>query len=477
MKTNHPTNKTTRRRFLGTTTTAALAFQVVPGHVLGLHGATSPNEKVRVVGIGVGGQGSHDLSEIHKTGQADIVALCDVDWRQARGTFDRFPAAKRYKDFRQMLEEQSGCDAVVVATPDHVHAVASLAALQRGKHVYCEKPLTHDVAEARRVATVARAKKVATQMGNQGQASEDTRRLCELVWSGAIGRVREAHVWTDRPSQGLFKEYWPQGVERPKETPEVPADLDWNLWLGPAPERPYHPIYVPFRWRGWWDFGTGALGDIGCHAFDPVFRALKIGSPVVYPEKMTWDDSLVARAVHPVSVQASSSRVNQETFPLASTVTYEFEARGDAPSLKVVWYDGGLRPPRPAGLPDHETMGDNGRLLVGEDGFILGTKVFPESRRREIGDVPKMLARSPGHYREFVDACRGGRPGGSNFDWAGPLAEIVLLGNVALRVQLREILTTTKLQWDPAKFEFTNVSEANAFLRRQYRTTAGEWSV
>jgi hypothetical protein len=289
------------------------------------------------------------------------------------------------------------------------------------------------------------------------------------VWAGAIGKVREAHVWTDRPSQGLFNEYWPQGVSRPTDTPPVPEGLDWDLWLGPAPARPYHPAYVPFRWRGWWDFGTGALGDIGCHALDPVFRACRLGSPVVYPEKLTFDGSAVARSVHPVSVQAASSRVNKETFPLASMVTYEFGPRGAEPAMKVVWYDGGLRPPRPEGLPEGEVMGDNGRLLIGTEGFILGGRLFPESRRKDFGEPQQRLDRSPGHYAEWVEACRGGRPGGSNFDWAGPLAEIVLLGNVALRVQLREILTTTKLLWDPTKLEISNIAEANALLRREYR--------
>jgi predicted dehydrogenase len=249
----------------------------------------------------------------------------------------------------------------------------------------------------------------------------------------------------------------------------VPDTLAWDLWLGPAPARPYHPAYAPFKWRGWWDFGTGALGDIGCHALDPVFRALKLGSPVVYRERLNWDDAEVARSVHPVSVQASSTRVNKETFPLGSMITYEFPATAERPEIKVVWYDGGLRPPRPQGLPENENMGDNGRLIVGENGFILGNRLFPESRRRDVGEVPETIWRSGGHYLEWVEACKGGRPAGSNFDWAGPLAEIVLLGNVALRVGLREILTTTKLMWDPVKLQISNVSEANAFLRREYR--------
>src|SRR2546427_3702745 len=238
-----------------------------------------------------------------------------------------------------------------------------MAAIKLGKHVYCEKPLTHTAWEARQLARAAREHKVATQMGNQGQASDETRHLCELIWSDAIGPVREVHIWTDRPSNGLFDIYWPQGVDRPKDSPATPDTLDWDLWLGPAPSRPYHPAYLPFKWRGWWDFGTGALGDIGCHAFDPVFRALKLGAPT--------------------SVEASSTRVNQETFPLASMVTYEFPARGDMPPVKLVWSDGGMRPQRPEELEEGKEMGATGALLVGDRGKILSQRmayrIIPEA--------------------------------------------------------------------------------------------------
>ncbi len=282
--------------------------------------------------------------------------------------------------------------------------------------------------------------------------------------------MREAHVWTDRPSRGLFDEYWPQGVGRPSDKPRVPDTLDWDLWLGPAPERPFHPTYLPFRWRGWWDFGTGALGDIGCHALDPIFRALKLGAPL--------------------SVQGSSTRVNEETFPLGSMVTYQFgprtaekqannnHVRGlsgadagavDLPACKVVWYDGGLRPPRPAALPEGAPMGDNGRLLVGDKGFILGEKAYVDGRLLNAGAIATTIPASPGHYREWIDACKGGSACGAFFDWAGPLAESVLLGNVVLRTQLRDDLTLCKLTWDPSQFKFTSHEEANKFLRRDYR--------
>ncbi|MCX7872542.1 MAG: Gfo/Idh/MocA family oxidoreductase [Verrucomicrobiae bacterium] len=446
MKDEKVSNVISRRQFVKGLAIGAAAVQIVPGHILGLNGQTPPSQKLNIAGIGIGGQGRADLDNM---ASENIVALCDVDWSYASGTFKKYPNAKKYKDFRKMLDEQKDIDAVVVATPDHLHAFAAMYAINNGKHVYCEKPLTHSVWEARQLAKAAREKKLATQMGNQGQASEETRRLCEFVWDGAIGNVYEAHIWTDRPSNGLFKEYWPQGVEKPKETPPVPPELDWDLWIGPAPMRAYHPIYHPFRWRGWWDFGTGALGDIGCHAFDPVFRALKLG--------------------HPLTIEASSSRVNEETFPVASMVTYHFPARGSMPPLKLVWYDGGLRPPRPEGLDDGHVMGTNGRLLIGDKGFILGNRVYPEKRRKEYQEPQKTIPRSPGHYQEWILACKGGKPAGSNFDWAGPLTEVVLLGNIALRLQLREELTRCKLEWDAEKFEFKNLPEANKFIRREYR--------
>lgn len=435
---------------MGGAAIASAAFTIVPGHVLGLNGATPPSQKLNIAGIGVGGQGARDIDQLKSE---NIVALCDVDWDRAAGTFKRYPKAKPYKDFRRMLQDQKDIDAVVVATPDHMHAFASMMAIQLGKHVYCEKPLTHSVWEARQLSKAAREKQVATQMGNQGQASEGRRRLSELVWDGAIGAVREAHIWTDRPSNGLFNEYWPQGLQRPSDTPPVPDTLAWDLWLGPAPYRPYHPAYAPFRWRGWWDFGTGALGDIGCHSFDPIFRALKLG--------------------HPTSVEASSTRVNQETYPLASMVTYEFPARGDLPPVTLTWYDGGLRPPRPSELEEGKEMGATGALLIGDKGKILSQRgryqLIPESKMQEYGEPPRKLPRSVGHYQEWIDACKGGEPGGSNFDWAGPLTEVVLLGNVALRFQLREALTQRKLLWDGPAMRFTNLPEANQFLRRDYR--------
>jgi predicted dehydrogenase len=439
-----------RRRFLFRTGLGIAGFQVLPGNIVGLGGASSANEKLNLAGIGLGGQGSHDIGQFKNE---NIVALCDVDSAHAANVFKQFPNAKRYTDFRQMLDREKKIDGVVVATPDHLHAFASMHAIKMGKHVYCEKPLTHSVWEARQIATAARSHKVATQMGNQGQASEGTRRLQEYILDDAIGPVTEVHIWTDRPSNGLFNEYWPQGVSRPKETPSVPETLDWDLWVGPAPRRPYHPAYVPFKWRGWWDFGTGALGDIGCHSFDPVFRALKLGAPL--------------------SVEATSTRVNEETYPLASTVIYRFGARGQMPPVKLTWYDGGLRPSRLEELEEGRAMPVTGTLLVGSKGKIIGERygyrLLPKALDEKYGDPPRKLSRSQGHYQEWVDACKGGGPAGSNFAWAGPLTETVLLGNVALRLKMREEMTKKRLLWDAQNLRFTNSEAANQFLRREYR--------
>ena len=438
--------KMSRRNFMGTAGAAA-ALTIVPRNVLGGRRHVPPSEKLNIAGVGVGGQGGGDINAVSSQ---NIVALCDVDWGRAGGTFRRHPNARKYKDFRKMLDkEDKNIDAVVVAAPDHIHAVASMAAIKRGKHVYCEKPLTHSVYEAREVARAAREAGVATQMGNQGQASEGTRLMCEYIWAGAIGPVREVHVWTDRPLRGLSDVYWPQGVGRPEDMPPVPDTLDWDLWLGPAPERPYHPCYAPFKWRGWWDFGTGALGDIGCHSIDPIWRALKLEAPV--------------------TVEAACTLVNKETYPVASRVTYQFGTRGDMPPVKLHWYDGGMRPPRPDELDEGQQFGEGGTLFVGDKGKMLGHTVIPESRRKEFGAPPKVLERSPGHHQEWIDACKGGKPAGSNFDHAGPLAEAVLLGNVALRADLKPKLTRTRLHWDSENFKITNMPEANQYLKRDYR--------
>ena len=333
-----------RRAFIGGTAAAA-AISIVPRDVLGGPGRTAPSQKLNIAGIGVGGQGQWDLENVSSE---NIIALCDVDQARAQDTFKRYPKARRYRDFRVMLEKEKQIDAVVVATPDHVHAVATMTAIKMGKHVYCEKPLTRTVYEARAIAEAARKAGVATQMGNQGMAFEGNRLINEWLWDGAIGDVREVHAWSDRPTHN-GELFWAQGVDRPKETPPVPSTLDWDLWLGPAPYRPYHPAYAPFAWRGWWDFGSGGLGDMGIHNLAPVFSALKLGAPT--------------------SVHASSTLVKKETLPLASVVHYQFDARDGMPPVKLHWYDGGMLPPRPDELEDDREMSrEDGLVFVGDKG-------------------------------------------------------------------------------------------------------------
>lgn len=446
---NIPNPSTNRRQFIRQSAALA-AFTIVPRHVLG-NGPTPPSEKLNIACVGVGGKGFSDAESV---ASQNIVAICDVDDQCAARAFSRFPDAKRYRDWRTMLDKEPLIDAVMVATPDHCHALIALAALKRGKHVYCQKPLTHTVEEAQLLAAAAAETKLATQMGNQGHASEATARIQEIIADGAIGPVREVHVWTDRPMNGMFGEYWPQGVSRPGDTPAVPGHLDWDLWLGPAPMRPYHGAYHPFRWRGWWDFGTGALGDIGCHAMDSVFRALKLD--------------------YPVSLQAACSRVNKETYPLASMVTYRFPARGQMPPVTLTWYDGGLKPPRPEELEPGRQLGDGGTLYFGDKGKILDGHIIPESKMRDYSPPPKTLSRSIGHYEEWLAACKTGSPTGSNFVFAGRLTEVVMMGNIALRVDLREQLSRQTLQWDAAAKQFSNLPEANAFLKKPYRPG---WSI
>lgn len=438
-----------RRKLMGRGAAAA-AFTIVPRHVLGGTRHIAPSEKLNIAGIGVGGRGGDDLQGVESE---NIVALCDVDWQSAAGAFRRYPHARRYRDFREMLDtEGDAIDAVVVATPDHVHAVASMAAIGKGKHVYCEKPLTRTVYEARALAQAAREAKVATQMGNQGMAFEGNRLIKEWLWDGAIGPVREVHVWSDRPThQGKLPLWWAQGIERPQETPPVPDHLDWDLWLGPAPQRPYHPAYVPFRWRGWWDFGSGGLGDMGIHNLAPVFSALKLGAPT--------------------SVHASSTPVYEETLPVASTVHYEFPARGDLPAVTVHWYDGGLISARPPELEDdRELPREDGLIFVGEEGTMLVTgwggnspRLIPESRMRAYTRPPKSLPRSIGHHAEWIKACKEGTPTESGFDIAGPMTEAVLLGTVCVRTGGHKLL------WNSESMKITNRPEANPYLHYTYR--------
>lgn len=439
--------KLTRRSFIAKSSAIA-AFSVVPRHVIGGPGQVPPSEKLNIACVGIGGKGAMDADLVS---HENIVALCDVDLagRKTPQVIEKFPRAKVYQDYRVMLDKQNDIDAVMIATPDHTHAVISMEAMRRGKHVYTQKPLTHTIYEAQALAEAARKYKVATQMGNQGQAEELPRRLREMIWDGAIGPVHEVHIWTDRPNKGLTDVFWPQGISRPKDTPDVPKALDWDLWLGPAPVRPYNPAYHPFKWRGWWDFGTGALGDIGCHRMDPVFRALKLG--------------------YPTTVHAVSTLVNKETYPSGSIVTYEFPSREGMPPVTLKWYDGGLKPSRPEGFPDGLNLEDNNILYVGDRGMILGNRIIPESLRRSYAPPEPTIPSSPGHYQEWINACKGGPAAGSNFDWAGPLTEVVLMGNIALRMDMKEKMDRYKLIWDAKTKQFSNIPEANQYLHKSYR--------
>jgi len=411
-------------------------FTIVPSRIF----AEPPSNKLNIAGIGVGGQGGGDINNVSSE---NIVALCDVDEERAGGTFKKFPNAKVYKDFRVMLDKEAkNIDAVVIGTPDHVHAPAAIRAMKMGKHVYVEKPMAHTIREAREMTKVAREMKVVTQMGNQGHAGEGLRLTYEFIHAGAIGPVREVHVWSDRP-------IWPQGIERPKDEQSVPPTLDWDLWLGPAPQRPYHKAYVPFNWRGWWDFGCGAMGDMAVHNADPAFFCLDLDAPS--------------------AAEAETSGVNNETFPKWQIITYYFPAKGDRPEVKVVWYDGKKMPPEPAELEGRQ-LGDNGILFVGDKGKILcggwsgPPRLLPESRMKEYQRPEKTLPRSPGHHREWIIACKERDPKKAlaGFDYSGPFTESLLVGNLAVRLG-------RKIQWDSKNMKAVNEPEADKYINKQYR--------
>ena len=429
----------TRRGFLGSAAAAA-GVTIVSPRVLGGQEGQAPAEKLNIACVGVGGRAE---AHVNAAGdQHNLVAICDVDKGRLGVQAGKHPKAKTYTDYRRMFDEVAKeVDAVFVATPDHHHAAATMAALRLGKHVYCEKPLTHSVWEARQVTEAARRAKVATQMGNQGFSKEGTRLLAEWVAAGAIGKVTEAHLWTDRP-------IWPQGLEERPRTKPIPASLDWDLWIGPAPWRDYHDLLHPFAWRGWWDFGCGALGDMGCHGMAPVFFALKLG--------------------YPTAVEAETSGVLKESAPAWSIVRYEFPARGDMPPVKLTWYDGKKKPPRPEDLEEDRQLGDSGTLLVGDKGKLMvvddNPRIIPEAKMREFKRPPKTLPRIPAgdHQKDWFTACKGGRPACSNFDFSGPLTEAVLAGNVAIRAGKR-------LEWDGPGIKAANAPEADAFIRREYR--------
>jgi predicted dehydrogenase len=440
--------KSTRRNFIKKTAIAGAAFSVVPSHVVSGLGYRAPSDTMNIVGIGVGGKGHANLLAMRPE---NIIGLCDVDWKYSAPRFKDFKNAKKYWDWRVMFDELGdSMDAVMVATADHTHAIMAATALAMGKHVYCQKPLTHSIYESRLLTRLARKHRVATQMGNQGNSGYGVRKLCEWIWNGEIGEVREVHTWTNRP-------IWPQGLQRPTQKMTPPDTLNWDLFIGPAPERPFHEIYHPWNWRGWWDFGTGAFGDMACHIIDPVYQALKLG----YPD----------------SVQGSSTLLNTESAPQAEKVKFSFPARNNMPKVnmpaaEVYWYDGGLMPDRPDNMPDGESFmndGMGGCMFVGsEDTLLCDTGGFnPRLLSGREPKVPETLRRIEGaigyvdgpHEQDWIRACKESpenrTESTSNFGYAGPFNEMVLLGVLAIRLQS---LNKT-LKWDAENMIFTNITE------------------
>ncbi len=505
-------DEVSRRSFIRNAAVTGAAISIVPRHVLG-RGFTPPSDLLNIACVGVGGMGRSNLINL---ASQNIVALCDVDWGYTDKNLSRLdtdvanlqahidhpdaspagkpapavdsektkerlanilhlkndliPKAKRYSDYRKMLEQQKDIDAVVVATPDHMHAPIALAAMDLHKHVYVQKPLCWSVDEARKLSKRATETKLATQMGNQGRSLDDTRKAVEYVWSGAIGEVREIHVWTDRPVG-----FWPQGVPRPKAAVEpldtlkwdgpgvearlaaamagnypVPETLSWDLFLGVGPEVPYHPIYHPFNWRGWLDWGCGAIGDMGAHLLDVSMWALNLGLPT--------------------SIETVSTPFNRVSFPNGELIFYEFPARGSMPPVKLTWYDGGLMPPKPEELGDEELIKEGGAILVGSKGKLMHNtygahpRLLPQSLQESVGNPPEKLARIPGeeHELNWVDAAKGKTQTASPFEYAAKLTEVMLLGVVALKAG-------KKIAYDSTNMRVTNVADANQYLSRQYR--------
>lgn len=453
-------SKFTRREALGAGMAAA-ACTLVPRAVLGGAGYRAPSETPTVAGVGIGGVGHGQIQSCAKAG-FQVVALCDVDDRLAQKTYDKFPQARTYRDFRKMIQEEGDqVDAIYCGTPDHTHAIISMAGLKAEKHMLTVKPLTRTIWEGRMLAREVEKAGVMTQMTASPASTESGCRTCEYIWDGIIGDVVKVHIWSNRP-------LWPHGMTRPEGSDPIPETLDWDMWLGPAPKRPFvkdwpagslpleqvnrfNPkpaVYHPWNFRGWYDFGTGALGDMGCHHWNTPRRALKLG--------------------HPEAISASSTKIMEETWPLGSIITYEFGPRGDMPPVKIVWYDGGLKPPRPVELEEDREMPHDGILYQGTKGVMMGSgssgipRLLPESKMQSYREPPKKLERRSGIYGEWFEAVTGGpKPSEHWPDCAVPLTELVLLGCIALR-------TGTYLQWDGANMRFTNSEEANRLVKPEY---------
>jgi predicted dehydrogenase len=454
--------RSSRREFLKAGVAAASVFSIVPRHVLGGRGFVPPSDKVNIALVGAGGQGRSNARELFKQPDAQIIAVADpaesfsLEQFYFKGVGGRVPVQREiekhygaktpqfrcatYEDFRLMLEKEKNIDAVLCATPDHLHAYVSVFAMRAGKHVYCEKPLTHNLWEARQVARVAKETGVATQMGNQGHSSDGIRQTCEWIWSGALGSVREVHAWVDS------KRWNPTLTGRPKEQPPVPAGLNWDLWLGPREPRPFHPAYCPVAWRDFWAFGASNLGDFACHDMDAACWALDLHAPV----------RVEARGAGPMDAEIG---------PHGCLAYFHFDARGNRPPVKLTWYDGGIRPERPADLPAKEKYPARGVLFVGDKGTLLcggaGGKprlLFP----KDVTPPQPTLPRTKGHHRDWLDAFKGGKPAGSNFEYGARLTEIVLLGVLALR-------TRREVDWDAVNMKAIGFPEADAFIKEKYR--------
>jgi len=451
----------TRRNFLRSAA-AVSTFTIVPSHLLSGRGNVTPSEKVNVAIIGTGGQGIVNMKQLFNEDTARVVALSDVNQESDYSMFyygdtaglkparelvrkQYGQACPGYLDYREMLDKED-IDAVLLATPDHSHAYIALDVIAKKKHLYCEKPLCRTVYETRVVTEAARKAGVATQLGNFGHSSESIRLSCEWIWDGAIGDVEEVHAWTDTGARR-----WTRLTDKPKETPPAPAGFDWKRWLDPVPPRPYHPDYAPVRWRAWWQFGSGTIGDFAVHHLDPAFWALKLNQCDTF------------------SVEASSYGTTKETCPAVSLIYYHFPARAGMKPVRITWYEGGLFPPRPAELEAGRSIGGNGIIFIGSKGAILGggwsksPRIIPEAKMRAYKRPAKTLARCKGHHRNWLDACRGIGQASTHFDYSGPLTEFCLMGNVALRAG-------KKLEFDWKKMKITNNSATNQYIKPTYRS-------
>ncbi|MEI6676252.1 MAG: Gfo/Idh/MocA family oxidoreductase [Verrucomicrobiota bacterium] len=442
---HHSLTTPTRRKFIATGA-AAFGCNFIPRRVLGAPGQPPPSGKLNIGCIGIGGQGNDVTRELATFTNVNIAALCDVDEAYAAHTIQQYPGRPVYKDYRVMLEKEKGLDAVMIATPDHWHAPIAIAAMRMGKHVYCEKPLAHTIEETRLMGKIAAEMHVVTQMGNTGHGGQGIRLTKEWLAAGAIGTVQEVHVWSDRPGK-----WWDtQGRRRPTDTPAVPKTLDWNLWQGPAPEHAYHPLYLPGKWRGWFDYGCGALGDMMVHNADPAWFALDLGAPT--------------------AVEASTAETNPDSFPLWSVVTWHFAAKGNRGPIKLTWHDGGKLPEPPPGFDTTRPFEDNGIIFRGDKGSLIAPgwsgrpRLLPDSAMKSFVLPPRTLPRSPGHRKEWVDACIAGKPedAKAGFWYSAPFTEALLVGVLPIRLGKR-------IEWDAAAMRATNAPEADALIRKTYR--------